>query len=417
VDLQGLSRLLALAASSTDRLQDELALLLMRLCVGNTAGLKAICGLSCQLATTDSAGAPAEQHYTGLQLLQRLLCQGSELTRACACGILGCLALHPVATDVAEDVESDGDQQTLLRTSLMNDRTLDVMLEVLFDVTTLLVRRGGWAEGPAAAPSAVSARARGQRGSAKTSSTVRKPLLHGKAPRECKCCARVAAQTLHLWLMAPRRCDVQETSHKQPEADKGLMTESLQRLRAAQAAAVQAIVNMSYGHPPECCKEVCKALAKALKAGSPAKKLAATQVAQHTLAHAFGRATLCNLQVIPCLVSLCATGAPASILHHRMLCSCSVAKHCFCPTPLLLMATCMLAAVAHGEGKHLECAWERSVSGECGGISECGTMLSKEHRLLRQGHRSNQRGWCRSARCQARSCRGAHQHCSVLHAV
>ena len=65
---------------------------------------------------------------------------------------------------------------------------------------------------------------------------------------------------------------------------------------------------MSYGDPVEACKEVSKALAKVLKAGSPAKKLAASQVVQHSLAHASGRSVLCGLQIIPSLVSLCATG-------------------------------------------------------------------------------------------------------------
>lgn len=85
-------------------------------------------------------------------------------------------------------------------------------------------------------------------------------------------------------------------------------SETVLKLCAAQASSVRAITNMSYGDPVECQKEVCKALAKVLKAGSPEKKLAAVQVVQHSLAHASGRSVLCGLQIIPSLVSLCATG-------------------------------------------------------------------------------------------------------------
>ena len=85
-------------------------------------------------------------------------------------------------------------------------------------------------------------------------------------------------------------------------------SETVLKLCAAQSAAVRAVTNMSYGDPVEACKEVSKALAKVLKAGSPAKKLAASQVVQHSLAHASGRSVLCGLQIIPSLVSLCATG-------------------------------------------------------------------------------------------------------------
>jgi hypothetical protein len=92
-------------------------------------------------------------------------------------------------------------------------------------------------------------------------------------------------------------------------------SEAVLKLCAAQAAAVRALINMTYGEPVECQKEICKALAKALKAGSPATKLAASQVVQHCLAHASGRSVLCSLQIIPSLVSLCATGMCAQHCH------------------------------------------------------------------------------------------------------
>lgn len=101
---------------------------------------------------------------------------------------------------------------------------------------------------------------------------------------------------------------LQDATQAQSKKQEQPKSEMVLNLCAAQAAAVRAITNMSYGEPVECQKEVFKALAKVLKAGSPAKKLAASQVVHHSLAHASGRSALCGLQIIPALVSLCATG-------------------------------------------------------------------------------------------------------------
>jgi hypothetical protein len=193
VDLGCISSFLSMAVSSSDRLQDELSLITMRLCCNNPAALRAVCSQRRKVAVSDAAGAPTDLEATGLDLVKRLLLNGSELSRACACGLLGELALYPDSTmdsslmpESAATSEEEADVTSLpgqavarppplIRAQLLHDRTIDVMLEVLYEVTTLLVKSGGLREAPAAAMTAVTPR-QSRRASMKAAAAVR-PLL------------------------------------------------------------------------------------------------------------------------------------------------------------------------------------------------------------------------------------------------
>ena len=91
---------------------------------------------------------------------------------------------------------------------------------------------------------------------------------------------------------------------------RALTADELQQVRAAQEAAVRAVINMSFGRPHACVREAHCAVLHALKSGSPAKKLAAAQVLRHALAPVSARMELHKQQVIPALVSVCSTGKP-----------------------------------------------------------------------------------------------------------
>lgn len=141
---------------------------------------------------TDITGAPTDQEATGLYLVKRLLQNGSELSRACACGMLGELALLPeVAVDNISEASKQGhkannsgseerpadsreyNQKPLIRASLLNERTVDIMLEVLYEVTALLAKVGGIREAVNAAAAPAPNPRQSRRASMKALSTVR----------------------------------------------------------------------------------------------------------------------------------------------------------------------------------------------------------------------------------------------------
>jgi hypothetical protein len=190
LDLGAIVRFLSLAVSSSGRLQGELSFLVMRLCANCPAALRAICSLKCTVVVTDSAGAPKDQLFSGLELVKRLLHNGTELSRACACGLLGELALYSEAPEedlsavhrsTAETTAEDSDdaaipaeQRHLIRVNLVNDGTVNIMLEVLNEVTTALVRSSGVKE----APEAATANPR-QKSSSKAAAAVRFAFVYG----------------------------------------------------------------------------------------------------------------------------------------------------------------------------------------------------------------------------------------------
>jgi hypothetical protein len=202
LELGAISSFLSLAANSSDRLQGELTLLVMRLCANCPAALRAVCSLRRKVVTTDSAGAPNDQQVSGLELVKRLLLNGTELSRACACGLLGELALYsedadkispPVdqstsgATSDDSAVESmHAKQSQLIRAHLLNDRTVDVMLEVLYEVTNLLVRSGGVKEAPEATVTTTTNARQSRRSTTKAAAAV---CLLFLMYRSCNSCA------------------------------------------------------------------------------------------------------------------------------------------------------------------------------------------------------------------------------------
>jgi hypothetical protein len=124
-----------------------------------------------------------------------------------------------------------------------------------------------------------------------TFSGMQKPVLRASVSRSCCSWCRFALQ-------------------RQPEkaTSKALSASALEQVKAAQGAAMRAIVQLSFGQPPECRGEVHKALLRALKTGTAARKVGAAQVLQHALAPLQASLELYELQVIPALVATCSTG-------------------------------------------------------------------------------------------------------------
>lgn len=204
VQLGAVRRFLTLAAGCGPALQGELVFLVMRLCHEHAACIAEVRGLNCRVVAPDATGAPVEQDVCGVALLQQLLGHNrSEVARACACSVLGQVALaveiqvdevaipgtgtHLSAEELrrvyqGEDgagcVEEDVAPRTRqrhrdvpIRGLLFQQGALEPMLEALFDATAALVQRqgppgsGNGAAGSAGGSGAVVGTQRGKRGS------------------------------------------------------------------------------------------------------------------------------------------------------------------------------------------------------------------------------------------------------------
>eukprot|EP00892_Ulva_mutabilis_P003589 jgi/Ulvmu1/1601/UM111_0029.1 len=305
VQLGAIQRFLTLSASCGAALQAELVFLVMRLCTGHASCIDAVRHLHCRVVVPDATGALSQHDTSGVQLLLQLLGHSSPVVaRACACALLGEVALaadshfEEVAVPgtgtqlstaelerlyggdgegcAAEDVAPrtrERRREVPVRGALFQQGAVEPMLEALFDVTAALVRHRGGATGGSSAggSGAVTGPQRGKRGPG-----VKAELQEAQAPRVKPVPAALP-----------------------PGGD---------RLETSQHAAVKAVVNMTFGEPAECQREACTSLVKALKSGTPTKRLACAQVLQHTLAHQNGRVLLHGMQIIPGLVALCSTG-------------------------------------------------------------------------------------------------------------
>lgn len=94
VQLGGVQRFITSATGCGPAMQAELLFLVMRLCQEHPPAVAAVRAMRCRVVIPSATGAPAEQDATGVEVLQQLLGHNcSEAARACACSVLGQVAL------------------------------------------------------------------------------------------------------------------------------------------------------------------------------------------------------------------------------------------------------------------------------------------------------------------------------------
>lgn len=212
MELGAISRFITAASGCGATLQTELLFLVMQLCHKHTPAVTVVRAMHCRVVVPSATGAPAERDATGLEVLQQLLGHNcSEEARACACAVLGEIAVLEETCDEEVDVPGTGTQLTVaelqrmydgdteglapedveprkrrvqrqvpLRGLLFREGALEPMLEALFDVTMALLRREGAPGGDGAAGSGAGSTQRGKRAShAKAALQVCCPSVHG----------------------------------------------------------------------------------------------------------------------------------------------------------------------------------------------------------------------------------------------